>query len=144
VSTFQIRPETAADIPRIHAVNTAAFETRLEADLVDTLRQTAQPIVSLVADRSGTVIGHSLFSPVTLSGEADARIMGLAPMAVLPDEQRHGVGTALVREGLKRCEELGYGAIVVVSHRDYYPRFGFKLAVTFNLWPKPPREAQPQ
>ena len=59
--------------------------------------------------------------------------MGLAPMAVLPTEQRQGVGTALVREGLKRCEELGYGAVVVVGHRDYYPRFGFKPASMFNL-----------
>jgi putative acetyltransferase len=87
----------------------------------------------LVADDGGKIIGHILFSPVTLSGAPDARIMGLAPMAVLPREQRHGVGTALVREGLSRCEELGYGAIVVVGHRDYYPRFGFKPATMFNL-----------
>jgi putative acetyltransferase len=114
-------------------VNVAAFETRLEANLVDTVRQTAAPIVSLVADDAGKIIGHILFSPVTLSGQPDAKIMGLAPMAVLPSEQRHGVGTALVREGLKQCEELGYGATVVVGHRDYYPRFGFKPAIRFNL-----------
>ena len=128
-----IRSENAADVPGIHAVNTAAFATRLEADLVDTLRQTVQPIVSLVADDGGKIIGHILFSPVTLSDQPDAKIMGLAPMAVLPTEQRQGVGTALVREGLKRCEELGYGAVVVVGHRDYYPRFGFKPASMFNL-----------
>jgi putative acetyltransferase len=128
-----IRSETAADIPGIHAVNTAAFETRLEADLVDRLRQTAQPIVSLVADRGGTIIGHILFSPVTLSEEPDAKIMGLAPMAVLPREQRHGIGSALVREGLTRCKHLGYGAVVVIGHRNYYPRLGFTPASRFNL-----------
>ncbi len=114
-------------------MNTAAFETRLEADLVDTLRQTAQPIVSLVADRAGTIVGHILFSPVTLSGTPDAKIMGLAPMAVLPSEQRRGIGSALVREGLTRCKHLGYGAVVVIGHRNYYPRFGFKPAARFNL-----------
>jgi putative acetyltransferase len=133
LSAFEIRGETATDVRGIHLVNTAAFETRFEADLVDTLRRVAHPIVSLVADDGAKIIGHILFSPVTLSREPDARIMGLAPMAVLPSEQRRGVGTALVREGLKRCEELEYGAIVVVGHRDYYPRFGFKPAATFNL-----------
>jgi putative acetyltransferase len=133
VSTFQIRCETAADVSAIHAVHTAAFDTRLEADLVDTLRQTAAPIVSLVAGDAGKIFGHILFSPVTLSRQPDAKIMGLAPMAVLPAEQRRGIGSALVREGLTRCQSLGYGAAVVVGHRDYYPRFGFKPATTFNL-----------
>jgi putative acetyltransferase len=133
VSTFQIRCETAADVSAIHAVNSRAFETRLEADLVDALRQTAGPLVSLVADDGGRIIGHILFSPVTLSGQSDAKIMGLAPMAVLPTEQRRGIGSALVREGLTRCRNLGYGAVVVVGHRNYYPRFGFTPATRFNL-----------
>jgi putative acetyltransferase len=114
-------------------VNTAAFPTRLEADLVDIVRQTADPLISLVADDGEKIIGHILFSPVTLSGHRHAQIMGLAPMAVLPGEQRRGIGSALVREGLTRCKNLGYGAVVVVGHRDYYPRFGFKPAATFNL-----------
>lgn len=114
-------------------MNTAAFATRLEADLVDTLRKTAGPLISLVADDRGKIIGHILFSPVTLSGQRDVQIMGLAPMAVLPGEQRRGIGSALVREGLTRCKNLGYGAVVVVGHRDYYPRFGFQPAATFNL-----------
>lgn len=114
-------------------MNCAAFETRLEADLVDALRQAAYPIVSLVADVGGTIVGHMLFSPVTLSGNPDVKMMGLAPMAVRPSEQRRGIGSALIREGLTRCTHLAYGAVVVVGHRDYYPRFGFKSASTFNL-----------
>ncbi len=114
-------------------MNSAAFERRLEADLVDVLRRSAEPIVSLVAHREGQIVGHILFSPVTLSGQPEAKIMGLAPMAVLPGEQRRGIGSALVREGLTRCSELGYGAVVVVGHRDYYPRFGFKAGAIFNL-----------
>ena len=133
LSTFQIRCETAADVSAIHAVNTAAFATRLEADLVDTLRHTAGPLISLVADDGGKIVGHILFSAVTLSGERNAKIMGLAPMSVLPSQQRRGIGSALVREGLTRCKNLGYGAVVVVGHRNYYPRFGFTPAATFNL-----------
>jgi putative acetyltransferase len=133
VSTVHIRCESAADLSAIHAVNSAAFERRLEADLVDALRQTAQPIVSLVAACDGSIVGHIPFSPVTLSRHPDSKIIGLAPMAVLPGEQRRGIGSALVREGLTRCKDLGYGAVVVLGHRNYYPRFGFKPAATFNL-----------
>jgi len=129
----QIRPETSEDIPAIHAANNAAFPTRLEADLVDTVRQTAGPLISLVADDGEKIIGHILFSPVTLSEHRDAQIMGLGPMAILPGEQRRGIGSALVREGLTRCKNLGYGAVGVVGHPNYYPRFGFRPAATFNL-----------
>ena len=114
-------------------MNTAAFATRLEADLVDIVRQTTDPIISLVADDGEKIIGHILFSPVTLSGQPDATIMGLAPMAVLPSEQRRGIGSALVREGLTHCKKVGAGAVVVVGHPNYYPRFGFRPAGTFNL-----------
>ena len=133
MTAVHIRSETAADVPGIRTVNTGAFETGLEADLVDALRQTAQAIVSLVADRGGQIVGHILFSPVTLSGQPDAKIIALAPMAVLPNEQRRGIGSALVRDGLTRCINLGYGAVVVLGHRDYYPRFGFRPAANFNL-----------
>jgi putative acetyltransferase len=133
VPVVAIRSETPQDVRAIHAVNTAAFDTRLEADLVDTLRQTAGPLISLVADDGGKIVGHILFSPVALSGQQDAQIMGLAPMAVLPGEQRRGIGSALVRAGLTRCKNLGCGAVVVVGHPDYYPRFGFRPAATFNL-----------
>lgn len=130
---MQIRPELPADVSAIHALNSAAFETRVEADLVDAVRNAATPIVSLVADKAGETVGHILFSPVTLSGHPDAKIMGLAPMAVLPTEQKSGVGTALVNAGIEDCRKLGYGAIVVLGHAQYYPRFGFKPASHFGI-----------
>jgi putative acetyltransferase len=128
-----IRPERKDDLSAIRQVNLSAFETTTEADLVDALREQARPIVSLVAEDNGTIVGHILFSPVTLSSHADPRIMGLAPMAVVPDRQREGIGSALVRAGVAACGDQGYGAVIVLGHAEYYPRFGFVPASRFGL-----------
>lgn len=122
---LNIRAEQGTDRDAIYAVNVAAFETDAEAKLVDALREQAKPIVSLVAELEGLVAGHILFSPVLLSGDPTLKIMGLAPMAVLPEQQRSGIGSALVRAGLEACKDLGYAAVVVLGHPEYYPRFGF-------------------
>lgn len=87
-----IRTERPEDIPGIRDVNQAAFDTTAEADLVDALRTQAQPIVSLIAVDGDAVVGHILFSPVTLLRHEDSKIMGLAPMAVLPGRQCQGIG----------------------------------------------------
>ncbi len=79
---MHIRPEQPADYEAIFALNTAAFGQPGEAKLVDALRQQATPFVSLVAVKDAAVVGHIAFSPVTLPGHADLKIMGLAPMAV--------------------------------------------------------------
>jgi putative acetyltransferase len=129
----RIRRERAADVDAIRAVNVAAFEKTAEADLVEALRIAAAPLVSLVADAGGDVIGHIMFSPVTVAGSAPPLMMGLAPMAVVPARQREGIGSALVREGLAACERLGAGAVVVLGHAAFYPRFGFTPASRFGL-----------
>lgn len=133
MANVQIRAETDADHAAIHAVNAAAFPTAAEADLVDALRQQARPLISLVAEQDGAIVGHILFTPVTLDSRADLRIMGLAPMAVAPDHQRSGIGSALIRAGLEQCRQLGYSAVVVLGHPEYYPRFGFVPSVRFHL-----------
>ena len=130
---MQIRGEQPGDAAAIRHVNTTAFDTSLEADLVDALREQARPIVSLVADEGGIVTGHILFSPVTLSSQPGLLLMGLAPMAVVRDQQRRGVGSALVRAGLDECRRLGVVAVAVLGHADYYPRFGFRPASSFGL-----------
>jgi putative acetyltransferase len=130
---MEIRSERATDVAAVRAVNIAAFETVLEADLVDALRLEADPVVSLVAEIAGSIVGHILFSPVTLQGHTHLVMMGLAPMAVVPREQRRGIGSALVRSGLAECARLGCGAVVVLGHPEYYPRFGFVPASRFGL-----------
>jgi putative acetyltransferase len=128
-----IREERRDDAARIREVNLAAFETSSEADLVDALRRGATPLVSLVAEDDADVIGHILFSPVTLASEPGLTMMGLAPMAVVPSRQRQGIGSALVREGIERCQRLDASAVVVLGHPAYYPRFGFLPAARLSL-----------
>ena len=120
-----IRSEIAEDIPAVRRVNELAFGRPDEAALVDALRAAARPYISLVAADEGRVVGHIFFSPVELEAEDSAFILGLAPMAVLPEYQRQGVGSQLVREGLGECRRIGCEVVVVLGHPEYYPRFGF-------------------
>jgi len=128
---MNIRLEQPGDMEKIRNVHLQAFETEAEANLADSLRNTGIELISLVAEENGEVIGHILFSPVTIDG--NIKIMGLAPMAVLPGWQRKGVGARLIDEGLKACENAGYGAVVVLGYPGYYPRFGFMPSVNFGI-----------
>ncbi len=128
-----IRAEKENDRDAVFAVNGSAFETPAEATLVDLLREQARPVVSLVAEDQGNVVGHIMFSPVVLSGNPDLKVMGLAPMAVAPEHQRKGIGSALVRAGLEQCRQLGFVAVVVLGHPEYYPRFGFSPSSRFGI-----------
>ena len=130
---MRVRPEESADRAAIHSLNTAAFGGPAEADLIDSLRGNASPLVSLVAIVDSAIVGHILFSPVLLLGCEHLRVMGLGPMAVAPEHQRHGIGSALVREGLRQCRELRCQVVVVLGHPEYYPRFGFVPAVRYSI-----------
>jgi putative acetyltransferase len=124
-----IRPETPADIPAIYALNQQAFDGRTaEPDLVDALRREPDfiPPLSLVAEEDGRILGHILFSPIhiqTAAGPLPA--ISLAPLAVLPEFQRRGIGSALVHHGPAECRRLGHAIVIVLGHPAYYPRFGF-------------------
>jgi putative acetyltransferase len=129
-----IRPETSKDYPAVRGVHEWAFGRPQEARLVDRLRDVARPLVSLVAEHEVQVVGHILFSPVTIaSGGVVETALGLAPMAVLPEYQRQGIGTRLVWAGLERCRDIGCHIVVVLGHADYYPRFGFVPAMYRGL-----------
>jgi putative acetyltransferase len=130
---MRIREEKEADKVAIQALNDAAFGTPAESGLVEALREQARPVISIVAEDGAAIVGHIMFSPVALPGYPELRIMGLAPMAVLPEQQRKGIGSVLVRTGLERCRRLGFGAVVVLGHPEYYPRFGFSPAARFGL-----------
>ncbi len=130
-----IRSETPSDHAAVHDLVVAAFGRDNEAVLVDRLRMRPDfiPDLSLVAEIDGTIVGHVLFGPMWIDspdGPIDA--IGLAPVAVLPEHQRRGVGSALIRHGLDRCRELGHRLVIVIGHAGYYPRFGFSSARAFG------------
>lgn len=129
----RIRAEAPADHAGVRRVHEAAFGGPLEADLVDAVRADGLATVSLVAARGERVIGHILFSPIDVDGAAAPAALALAPMGVLPEEQRSGVGSRLVRAGLEACRARGVGSVIVLGHPTYYPRFGFAPASGFGL-----------
>lgn len=121
-----IRPESSQDVQQIWDLNRAAFGSQDEADLVNRLRDGNHIDVSLVAVTEEQIVGHICFSQVFIRGQ-DKRWRGtsLAPMAVLPDRQRQGIGSSLVRDGLEACRQQDLPFVVVLGHADFYPRFGF-------------------
>ena len=124
-----IRPERTEDIPAVRELNQRAFGRSDEGRLVDLVRRRDEPIISLVAVGSDRVVGHVLFSPVSIeSSQQTHRAVGLGPMAVHPDFQRQGIGRQLIEEGLQVCRQAGFEIVVVLGHPSYYPRFGFTLA----------------
>ena len=138
-----VRPETPADHDQIARLLTDAFGGPAEARLVDLLRAGPAyvPELALVAEVDGSVVGHILFTVVTVDG---VPALALAPMAVTPSRQRTGIGSALVRAGLTRAEARPEAAVIVLGHPDYYPRFGFQRARAFGIeppWPGVPDEA---
>ena len=129
-----IRRERPGDEPAIREVNEQAFGQPDEARLVDRVRPLADPYISLVAHDESRVIGHVLFTPVTVrDGVADWSALGMGPVAVRPDRQRRGVGSALILAGLEKCLEAGESVVFVLGDPGYYVRFGFRSAIALGL-----------
>ena len=138
-----VRREEPRDVDAVRIVNERAFGQADEARIVDALRGLADAI-SLVAVIDDQVAGHILFTPVSIdNADQPLSATGLAPMAVLPECQRRGIGSALVNAGLDACRAAGYDVAVLLGHPDFYPRFGFVVAADHHLsceYPAP-REA---
>lgn len=119
-----IRYATPADQPAIAAVVEAAFERADEARIVERLRAAEDAMFELVAEADGgEIVGHIMFS--RLWADRDDLYAALAPLAVRPDQQRAGVGSALVRAALESAPQFGAVGVLVLGDPDYYPRFGF-------------------
>lgn len=126
-----IRTETPQDWHAVAEINELAFGKKAEAQLVAALRENGKATVSLVAVIEGKVVGHILFSPVTIEGGKTA--VALGPLAVHPNWQNQGIGGQLTKAGLAACQELGHVRLIVLGHPNYYPRFGFVPASRFGL-----------
>jgi putative acetyltransferase len=130
---FQIRSEERKDIDQVRVILKAAFPSDAESKLVDALRANGKAVISLVAFRDQQILGHILFSPVTTTPPSDAKGIGLAPVAVRPEAQSQGIGSQLIKEGLRLCQELDYDYCVVLGNPEYYHLFGFGRASNFGL-----------
>jgi putative acetyltransferase len=134
-----IRKEKPEDIEAIRVVVERAFGGTDEVILVDRLREAGKATISLVATENDQVVGHILFSLVTLESNKDDIIdtpvaaIGLAPLAVLPEFQNRSVGSLLTQAGLDECRKAGYECAVVLGHPHYYPRFGFVPSVRYDI-----------
>jgi len=132
-----VRQETPADHAAVYALNKAAFAEMehadgTEQDLVERLRgcDAFIPELSLVAEKEGTIIGHIMFTKITIGGAA---ALCLAPVSVFPEYQRQGVGTVLIERGHEIAADMGYGVCTLVGHADYYPRFGYERASKYGI-----------
>lgn len=129
-----IREQIPGDREAIRCVNRRAFAGDAEVSLIELLMEEGAVIASLVAVEDGAVVGHILFSRVVLE-TGGRRLPGasLAPVAVLPEYQRRGIGSSLIRRGLELCGERGALFAVVLGHPEYYPRFGFSAETALPL-----------
>ena len=133
-----IHSERAADHELIADIYRDAFGRDNEARFLEAIRKSADfiPDLSLVAVRRGELVGHILFSRIGIVTPAGVRsALGLAPQAVLPKVQRRGIGSALVRQGLRRAAGLKHGIAFLVGHPNFYPRFGFRSARPLGFEP---------
>lgn len=134
-----IRTEQQADYDSVYQVVKNAFKTAEqsdgnEQDLVNALRQSRAfiPELSLVSEINGKIVGHIMFTKLQI-GEHTA--LALAPLSVLPQYQRQGIGTSLIIEGHRIAQELGYSYSVVLGSEKYYPQMGYLPAETFGIHP---------
>ena len=144
--SIRIRKETAADLPAIEAVTISAFlnaphTSHTEQFIVSALRKAGSLSISLVADVEGSVVGHVAVSPISISDLASGWF-GLGPVSVMPEHQRRGVGSRLMREALGILRERGAAGCVLLGEPEYYSRFGFHVDPNLILPDVPPEYFQ--
>lgn len=139
---LRIRQEQQSDFPAVQALLEAAFGQAGEARLVALLRDSDAfvPDLSLVATLYDQIVGHILFSKIIIADDRhnEFESLALAPVAVLPEHQKQGIGGHLIRAGLEKATALGFQSVIVLGHEHYYPKFGFLPAETWQI--KPPFE----
>jgi putative acetyltransferase len=120
-----VRAAVQKDHPAIRHVLASAFGRDDEGGIVEAVRAEGADLVELVAERAGSIVGCVLLSRMT--SDARGLFAGLGPVAVLPEHQNTGAGSAVCQAGLAACRDLGVSAVVVLGHPGYYPRFGFSM-----------------
>ncbi len=142
---INIRVESTEDIPQVRTLHERAFAQPGEANVVDKLRENCPDYLALAGEEDGHIVGHFLFTEAVITA-TDRMIIGMgsAPMAVMPERQKQGIGSSLVEQGLAILRERGCPFVIVLGHPEYYPRFGFERASKHALssqWEGVPDEA---
>jgi putative acetyltransferase len=128
---IEIREENPGDVAAIRDLNKRAFGQDQEGHIVDALRSDGAALLSLVATLNGQVVGHIMYSPLSIGDRLTGAALG--PMAVLPEHHRQGIGSKLVEAGNRKLKDAGCPFIIVLGHADYYRRFGFRPASTHGI-----------
>ena len=131
-----IREEEKNDYDEIKKINDLAFGQENEGKMIEVLRETLDYNLklSLVAEIKNKIVGYISFYPIIIKNEKEEfTVLSLAPMAVRPEYQNKGIGSKLVKRGIEVGREYGFGAVIVVGHPKYYPRFGFKPASNWGI-----------
>lgn len=137
-----IREERRDDYKKTEAAVQQAFENETFSDkqehfLVSRIRKSEEfvPELSLVAtDPAGSIIGHILLSKIKIiDGERTAESLALAPVSVIPRYQNQRIGSRLIETALEKAKALGFRSAIVLGHKDYYPKFGFKPAISWRI-----------
>jgi len=112
-----------------------AFQQENESKLIEKIRKGENfvPELSLVAEIDDEIVGHILFSKINIIGDAIFESLALAPMAVIPEFQKQGIGGKLIKKGIEKAKELGFDSIIVLGHKEYYPKFGFQKASKWGI-----------
>ncbi len=134
-SDIRIEKAVESDLEAISSIHEAAFEEEdvagLTRDLLDD--ESAQPRISLLAVQDQQPIGHILFTRAQIGGDKDLTASILAPLGVIPEHQKKGIGGLLIRKGLQLLSESAVDLVFVLGHIEYYPRFGFIPAAKQGL-----------
>ena len=130
---MKIRKSTESDLTAIRSIHMSAFGQGQGQEIVELVNnllndETAKPLLSLVAEIDGRVVGHILFTVAKLQPDQKVSVQILAPLGVAPEFQGKGVGRLLIGEGLKKLAESGVDLVFVLGHPGYYPKSGFQTA----------------
>jgi putative acetyltransferase len=135
MKNIKIRIENSHDHLQISKVNILAFARENEANLITEIRSSDCyiPELSLVAEIDDTIVAHIMFSYIELMGEERLQVLSLAPVAVISEFQRQGIGTALIKHGLEKADAMGEALAIVLGSPLFYNRFGFMSSAIYGI-----------
>jgi predicted N-acetyltransferase YhbS len=131
----QIRPEKSEDYLKVTEVNSLAFEREDEAKLIERIRTSDRykSELSLVAELDNKIVGHLMFSYIDLVDESATKVLALAPVAILPEYQKQGIGSLLIKTGLGIAGKTQAPMVIVLGNPNFYNRFGFSPAINYGI-----------